>query len=46
MQKTVKMTLKEKKLPENGQMDGIFMNSKKKLTPRGILTLSWGYRPL
>ena len=43
MQKTVKMTLKGKKLQGNWQVDRIFMNLKKKLTPGSILTLSWGY---
>ena len=42
MQKTVKLTLKGK-LSANGQVDRIFMNLNKKLTPRVILTLSWGY---
>ena len=42
MQKTVKMTLKVK-LPGNEHMDRIFIILKKKLTPGGILTLSWSY---
>ena len=32
-----------KNLPVNRQVDRIFMNLKKKLTPGGILTLSSGY---
>ena len=42
MQKTVEMTLKGK-TSRNGQVDRIFMNLKKQLTPGGILTLSWDY---
>ena len=37
------MTLTDFKLPGNGQVDRIFMNLEKKLTPGGILTLPWGY---
>ena len=42
MQKTVKMTLKEKN-PGTGHVDRKVMNLKKKLTLGGILTLSCGY---
>ena len=42
MQKTVKMTRKGK-ISENGQVNRIFMNLKKKLNPVVVLTLSCGY---
>ena len=43
MQKTVKMTLIGKRSRATGQVDRIFMNLKKKLTPGVILTLLLGY---
>ena len=42
MQKTLKMTLKGKKVSGNWQLNRIFMNLKKKLNPGVVLILSWG----